>query len=98
MGAMTTAAMTRVERGEVFTRRWVVETILDLVGYTPDRDLTQLKLIEPAIGSGPFIILIVERLVESALRHNRKASDLTDALHGFDLQINHVEIWLETSY
>ncbi len=25
--------------GEVFTRRWVVELILDLVGYTPDKDL-----------------------------------------------------------
>ncbi len=27
------------EHGEVFTRPWVVGLILDLVGYTPDRDL-----------------------------------------------------------
>lgn len=28
------------EHGEVFTRRWVVELILDLAGYTSDRDLS----------------------------------------------------------
>jgi hypothetical protein len=28
-----------VQHGEVFTRRWVVETILDMVGYTADHDL-----------------------------------------------------------
>ena len=25
--------------GEVFTRRWVVDLMLDLVGYSPDTDL-----------------------------------------------------------
>ena len=27
------------EIGEVFTRRWVVDLMLDLVGYSPDTDL-----------------------------------------------------------
>ncbi len=38
------------EFGEVFTRRWVVDLILDLVGYTDDRDLASLKALEPACG------------------------------------------------
>ena len=40
------------EYGAVFTRRWVVELILDLVGYTSERDLATLRAIEPACGSG----------------------------------------------
>ena len=41
-----------VENGEVFTRRWVVDLILDLVGYTPDKDLAVLRICEPACGEG----------------------------------------------
>ncbi len=36
------------QHGEVFTRRWVAEMILDLVGYTSDRDLASLRALEPA--------------------------------------------------
>jgi hypothetical protein len=35
------------EYGEVFTRRWVVDLILDLSGYTADRDLAGLVALEP---------------------------------------------------
>ena len=31
--------MSQPNYGEVFTRRWIVEAMLDLVGYTIDRDL-----------------------------------------------------------
>ena len=63
---MTTVAPVEIEYGEVFTRRWVVDAILDLVGYTPDCDLSQLRLVEPSVGSGAFFIPVVERLLESA--------------------------------
>lgn len=46
---MAVAAPDEVEYGEVFTRQWIVDTILDLVGSTPDRDLTALKLVEPSM-------------------------------------------------
>ena len=36
------------QHGEVFTRRWVVELILDLTGYTADRDLGGMLAIEPS--------------------------------------------------
>ena len=42
------------EYGAVFTRRWVVELILDLAGYNGERDLAALRAIEPACGSGSF--------------------------------------------
>jgi type I restriction-modification system DNA methylase subunit len=53
------------EHGEVFTRRWVVELILDLVGYTSNRPLHELTVIEPACGSGAFLGPITERLSAS---------------------------------
>ncbi len=51
------------ERGGVFTRRVVVDFILDLVGYTTERPLPEFRLIEPACGEGGFLIPVVERLL-----------------------------------
>lgn len=80
-----------VEYGEVFTRRWVVETILDLVGYTTDRDLTTTKLVEPSIGSGAFLVPIVERLAQSARDNGVPFRHLVDTIRGYDLQQIHVD-------
>jgi hypothetical protein len=76
--------------GEVFTRRWVVELILDLSGYTADRDLAALVVLEPSCGTGAFLVQIVERLIESCRRHERPISDAINAVRGFDLMENHV--------
>ena len=51
------------ERGAIFTRREVVDFILDLVGYTPDRPLHELPLLEPSFGDGDFLLAAVERLL-----------------------------------
>ena len=59
------------QHGEVFTRRWVVELIRDLVGYTPDRDLEAMVAVEPACGAGAFLDPMVERLIDSCRRHRR---------------------------
>ncbi len=53
------------ERGAIFTRREVVEFILDLVGYTPDQPLQKRTLLEPSFGNGDFLIACVERLLEA---------------------------------
>jgi len=51
--------------GEVFTRRWVAELILDLAGYRRDADLGSMLIVEPSCGTGAFLIPIVERLLSS---------------------------------
>lgn len=71
--------------GEVFTRRWIVELILDLVGYTPERDLGAQVLVEPSCGSGAFLVPIVDRLVASALSHGRPLESLAGAVRAIDL-------------
>lgn len=51
------------ERGAIFTRREVVEFILDLVGYTTDQPLHNRTLLEPSFGGGDFLIPAIDRLM-----------------------------------
>jgi hypothetical protein len=88
---MAIAAPHSIEYGEVFTRRWVVETILDLVGYEPDEDLASTTMVEPSVGSGVFLEAIVERLTTSASKHGVPFSALSRSIRGYDLQRVHVE-------
>lgn len=77
--------------GLVLTKPHVVELILDLAGYTPEKDLAQLRLLEPSCGLGAFLIPAVERLLESARAHGRDISSLGRAVVGFDIEEAHVE-------
>ncbi|MGK5446449.1 Eco57I restriction-modification methylase domain-containing protein [Streptomyces radiopugnans] len=80
-----------VEHGEVFTRGWVVELILDLLGYTPDKDLCDTRLIEPACGGGAFLGAIASRVSASCHAHGRPLADATEAVRAFDLLDHNVE-------
>jgi hypothetical protein len=81
-----------VRHGEVFTRRWVVETMLDLVGYTSDRDLAETVIAEPACGVGAFLGPIAERLSASCRAHGRSLLDAVHAVEAFDLLDRNVQL------
>lgn len=76
--------------GVVLTKRHVVELMLDLAGYTRDRDLTGLTLLEPACGHGAFLVPAVERLLDAAERTRRPYDALSDAIRAFDIDPAHV--------
>lgn len=80
------------QHGEVFTRRWVVELILDLTGYTSDRDLGGMVAVEPSCGAGAFLVPMVERLIDSCQRHGRDLDEIGRALRAFDLLPANVEL------
>lgn len=71
--------------GEVFTRRWVVELILDLVGYVDTADLAFKIAVEPACGQGAFVVPMVERLLRSCAAHGRDVRTAQAAIRAFDL-------------
>ena len=71
--------------GEVFTRRWVVDLILDLAGYRTTEDLGASVIVEPACGAGAFLVPIVERLAESCTEHRRSVADMGSAIRAFDV-------------
>lgn len=75
------------ERGAIYTKRNVVEFILDLVGYTVDKPLADYRLLEPSFGDGDFILPTLERLLTSAKRERNGLSRerLTTAIRGVEL-------------
>jgi Eco57I restriction-modification methylase/TaqI-like C-terminal specificity domain len=82
-----TATATVEERGAIFTRPEVVEFMLDLVGYRVDQPLEQLRLLEPSIGQGDFLLPAIDRLL-TAWRNGPDQDDiavLRDAIRGVEL-------------
>ncbi|WP_375386568.1 N-6 DNA methylase [uncultured Microbacterium sp.] len=58
------------DHGEVFTPRWLVEDMLDLVASETER--IDSRFLEPACGSGNFLVPILERkLTAVEQRHGR---------------------------
>ena len=54
------------EPGVVFTKDWAVDFVLNVAGYTTDRDLTSGCVVEPSCGDGAFLGRVVSRLCECA--------------------------------
>jgi len=77
--------------GVVLTKPHIVDLILDLAGYTENRDLSLMRLLEPSCGTGAFLVPAVRRLVKSARRHHRRPSQLSDCIHAYDIDKAHVE-------
>jgi adenine-specific DNA-methyltransferase len=81
----TSSAGVLETRGVVYTRRWVVDLLLDLAGYTPQRDLVGLVAVEPAAGDGAFLVPMVERLIESCRRHGRQLAACSSSIVAYEL-------------
>lgn len=81
----------RKELGEFYTPTSVVDLILDRVGYTPDQPIDQPEhdLVDPACGSGTFLVRAAGRLLERLENRNvppEEAVDIMqDRLWGFDI-------------
>jgi adenine-specific DNA-methyltransferase len=73
------------QAGVVYTKPWLVEVILDLAGYTPDKPLATLVALEPSAGDGAFLCGMVRRLVESCKRHRTPLSEANEALRAYDI-------------
>lgn len=67
-------------RGAVYTRPEVVEAILDLCHYTPDRPLHNLRLLEPSFGQGDFLLPAIDRLLKSYINSRMPAASAVAAL------------------
>lgn len=74
-----------VNRGSVFTRRWVADLILDLAGYTPESRLIDSVAIEPACGPGAFVAAMAERLVQSCRIHGTDIAAASTAIIAVDI-------------
>jgi len=66
--------------GQVFTKPHIVDLILDLCGYTSDRDLSQLRLLDPGCGDGAFVCEAARRLLDSLPPSNVDLESISDCL------------------
>lgn len=72
-------------KGVVYTKRWVVELLLDLAGYTSNSNLVDAVAVEPAAGEGAFLASMIERLADSCHRLARPISDCRNSLLAYEL-------------
>lgn len=61
-----------VDHGEVFTPRWMVDDMLDLVKHESER--IDSRFLEPACGSGNFLVPVLERKL-STVKARYRSSD-----------------------
>ncbi|MBQ8675953.1 MAG: N-6 DNA methylase [Bacteroidaceae bacterium] len=72
--------------GDVPTAPEVVRYMLDLVGYTADKNLSNIIILEPSCGEGEFVVEIAHRLMESALRFGFDAqAAFIRCVYGYDI-------------
>lgn len=65
-----------VSHGDVFTSPRVVSFMLDLIGYTSDRDLSLYNILEPSFGNGEFLKEIQQRISLSSEKYGFDASEV----------------------
>lgn len=75
------------ERGAIFTRREVVDFVLDLAGYSASKPLHHQRLLEPSFGDGDFLLPAVARLLEAWKSHGRgnAAAELRNSIRAVEL-------------
>lgn len=86
------ASAGREERGAIFTRREVVDFMLDLVGYLPSEPLHRRRGLEPSFGGGDFLLPMIERLLAAWSTGGGTVGELAEALRGVELhEISYTE-------
>src|SRR5580658_4917432 len=71
--------------GAVYTRQWVADLILDLVGFRAEVDLADRCSVEPSAGAGAFLVPMIRRLLASVAAHGRPLADAQDSILAYEL-------------
>lgn len=78
--------------GDVPTAPEVVRYMLDLIGYTADKDLSNTIILEPSCGEGEFIVEIARRLMESARQFGFDAqAAFVKCVYGYDIVVEKIQ-------
>ncbi|MEQ9040861.1 MAG: hypothetical protein RIE24_21185 [Silicimonas sp.] len=71
----------------IYTRPDIVDTILDSVDWCPEKDLTDMRLLEPACGDGAFVARAADRLLRSFIAKRRpfRRADLAERIRSYEI-------------
>lgn len=73
------------EHGVVYTNPAVVRVMLNTVGYTADKNLRGVTVLDPAAGDGVFIFEVLERLLESSRREHFSFESALNNIVAFEI-------------
>ncbi|MCS7206049.1 MAG: N-6 DNA methylase [Leptospiraceae bacterium] len=72
--------------GEYYTPDWLAELLLNEIGYDGDMEK---RLLDPACGSGTFLVLAIQRAIEYGRKKKKQAKEIAENIFkniwGFDL-------------
>jgi len=71
--------------GVIYTQEWVVDFMLDLIGYDSSHRLADGLIVDPGCGDGAFTTRIVLRLLESAASSDVEVATLGHCLRAYDI-------------
>lgn len=75
-----------MKKGVVYTRRWIAEFMLDLIGYYSEPTILTQTIVEPSCGNGVFLEAIVNRLCKALLSSPSATwRSLEHCLKGYDI-------------
>jgi len=79
----------RKRLGEFYTPDEVIDYILDAVGYSPDEEIEGKDLLDPACGSGGFLVRALNRLIDryrmKGLGPKEMLNNVISHIYGFDI-------------
>jgi len=79
----------RKRLGEFYTPDEIIDYILDAIGYHSDRSIKGKTLIDPACGSGGFLVRAINRLIkcyqESDVPADQILEKVLSSIYGFDI-------------
>lgn len=84
------------EHGDVPTSPEVVRFMLDQSGYTAERDLRNIAILEPSCGEGEFVVEIAARILRSSAKYHFDAEEAFQKnLQAYDIAPHKVAICRE---
>lgn len=83
------------EHGVVLTKPEVVKSMLDLIGYTSNIDLSKKVIVEPSVGEGAFVVEILERLFISSNKHLFDFREALTNLHFYEINEQSVSLLID---
>ncbi len=78
--------------GQVFTPKWIVNEILDLVGYNDD-SILEKYILEPSSGDGIFLYEIINRYIDICIKNKMQTDNIIEQLEKyiFGVEIDKIE-------
>ena len=86
-------SITRYQKGEFYTPAWLVKRIVDDIWTELNqikRQYNQINILDPACGSGSFLILIFNRALKEG--YFSSIDEIFESIHGFD--INYISLFM----